>query len=101
MPCRNYSLCLAIDFSEVDVVSKMINPVSSKIARNGRSRVLLQRFVFVFLLIGLASPARGEVAVLANRTRQEIVVQVSSAGEVGRTLHFRINELKSYTVSCE
>jgi hypothetical protein len=64
----------------------MRGPASSRIARNGRSRVLLRRFVLFVVLIGLAVPARGEVSVLANRTRQEMVVEVSSPGEGSRTV---------------
>jgi hypothetical protein len=64
----------------------MTDPALSRIARNGRFRVLLIRFVIFSFLLALAEPTRGEVSVLANRTRQEVVVQVSSAGEVGRTV---------------
>jgi hypothetical protein len=54
---------------------------SSRIACNGRSGVQLNGFVLFLLLVTVAPAARGEVSVLANRTRQEMVVHVSSAGE--------------------
>jgi hypothetical protein len=78
---------LSREYTGADIVSTMRDPDSSRIARNGRSRVLLPRFVLFVSLIGLAVPARGEVSVLSNRTRQEVVVEVSSTGEGSRTIN--------------
>jgi hypothetical protein len=48
--------------------------------------VLLNRVVFLLFLIVFAPTARSEVSVLSNRTRQEMVVHVSSAGEAARVV---------------
>jgi hypothetical protein len=49
--------------------------------------VLLNRIVFLLFLIVFAPTARSEVSVLSNRTRQEMVVHVSSAGEATRVVN--------------